>query len=101
MKKHKITLEVGYDKKLESKILLLLSTTKYDNFTLLNISNFLGEKYKIGSKGWEKLRLHLLDMEKRALIEERQFGEDAGDWNGIVDYTIENKGIEQIKKINP
>src|SRR3989344_5690892 len=99
-KKRIITFKTDYDKKLEEKILLELLTTDFDNFTLLNLSRHLGNKYKEGSKGWDKLRLHLIDMAKRGLIEERHFGEDAGDWNGIVDYAIEKKGLEIVKKLS-
>lgn len=99
MKKTKIIFETIYDPVLEKKILKIIDSGELDNATLLNISEVLGKKYKIGTKSWEKLRFHLLDMTKRGLIEERHFGKNANDWNGVVNYAIESKGVKQLRKV--
>jgi len=89
----KIILKTDYDPKLEKKILEILISGELDSYTMLELSKALGKEYQQGTPGWEKLRLHLIDMVRRGLIEERHFGPEAGDWNRVVDYNTENKGI--------
>ncbi len=97
--KKKIIFQTDFDQNLENHILLILSGTDYDNFTLNNIALALGKKYKEGSKDWNKLKLHLMDMERKGLIEERHFGKEAGNWEGIVDYVLKNKGIKRVGQV--
>lgn len=89
-----ISFSTVYNQKLVDKILdILAHGTKHsdgplDSYSMLDLSQALGKKYKEGSAGWEKLRLHLIYMAKKGIIEERHFGKDSGDWNGKVDYIL-------------
>ena len=93
-----IKFETVYDKELENNILLALFENS-EELSLLELSRILGKEYNEGSGGWNELKLHLMDMEERGLLEERHFGEDAEDWNKIVDYSLESMGIEKAKKL--
>lgn len=90
MKTKIIKFSTTYDQNLVNKILELLRTGGLDSYSMLDLSEALGKEYKEGSVGWEKLRLHLIYMAKKRLVEERHFGKIAGDWNGIVDYVPES-----------
>lgn len=93
----KIILETIYSRTLEDKILSILKSGNLDSYTMLEIAQELGDQCVQGSKGWDDLRLHLIDMEKRHLVEERHFGKKAGDWNRIVDYVPENPKVKWPK----
>lgn len=96
-----IKFEITYDQELVNKILLELyeGELPVDSHSMLEISQVLGKKYKEGSPGWKKLRLHLVKMSEDGLLEERHFGKIAGDWNKRVDYVLENKGIKLAEKL--
>lgn len=86
MKTKLIKFSTTYDAELVNKILELIKEGKLDSYTLLEFSETLGKEYRQGTPGWEKLRLHLIYMARKGIIEERHFGESAGDWNRVVDY---------------
>ena len=86
MKDRCIKFSVKYDQKLIDNIEKHLKTGDVDSCTMLELSQTLGDEYKEGSIGWEKLRLHLIYMVRKEMVEERHFGKSAGDWDGKVDY---------------
>jgi len=61
---------------------------------LLKINNVKGY-FEDTKESWKKLKDLLKEMEEEGLIEERHFGEVL---SGRVDFSIEQKGIDWIKK---
>jgi hypothetical protein len=93
-----IKFETKYDVNLENKILKCLFENMGE-LTMLEISRLLGNEYKEGSLGWDELKLHLWNMEKEGLLEERHFGKDAAEYDRVVDYSLEPKGMEKARQI--
>lgn len=82
------------------KILLTLYRKGEPGFskacTFLGIAEQIN--FKLDSRAdYFKLHLHLLELEKQELIEERHY--PSSKEGGAVDYALENKGIELMNTI--
>lgn len=86
---------ISLDQKLITKILKILNNSLNDRGgeTLLELAKDL--KFDLEKKGnWYKLRYHLDYLEGEKMLEERHFQD------GVVDYCIENSGVEYLRNLN-
>jgi len=82
------TYSTKIDKRLVDRIIKVLY---FNNYNFLKLAKKLRFKLEV-KDNWNKLKIHLFYMEEEGLIEERHFPK------GLVDYSIEQKGIDLYNK---